>query len=100
MLHCIRRNGAAVYLRPIDDNQTEIVSLAVEDDDLRRQGRGSALLREVLDAAPHGHVYILEPSPTSEGDNALEYRDLVAWYEKHGFKYDYVNSIMHWRSTK
>jgi len=52
---------------------------------LRRQGYGNKLLKRVCIAADASETIIyVQPSPYP--DSPLQFAELVAWYERHGFK--------------
>lgn len=54
-----------------------------------KQGAGTRGLRRVLDLArKHGLEVELDAVPVDYGHGVLSTRKLVAWYRKHGFRYD------------
>lgn len=60
---------------------------------LRGRGLGTALLRKILDDADaDGCQLMLAPEPS----DGLDYPAVVAWYERHGFRFTEVGAMM-WR---
>lgn len=60
----------------------------------RGNGHGSALLREICMDADTEQVNLWLEIHASDGRGVMNYDKLVAWYERHGFKFSTIIPTM------